>query len=573
VKKLKKVFFAFLLIFAFALQTETFAAVNLCTPSNGTPFASSVIYNNPASYGPQKAFDGLWNDDKTRWVSNGKIAGEYVGFHFNSPTIVNSIGIMDNYYAAGGVKDFRFQGSNDGTSYTNLYTGTVTTIGAFNYFNFPNTTAYTYYRIVVETNFGYQFYVAVDELQMFGNTLPAPPSPPTGLTATPGYGQVSLSWNSVSGATGYNVYVNGVKSNDSPITSTTAVSGNLTNGTTYSFTVTAVDQYGQESAQSSAVQATPTAPPPLSPPTGLTATPGYKQVSLSWNSVSGATGYNVYVNGVRSNASPIKSTSAISGNLTNGQQYTFTVTAVDQYGQESAQSSAVQATPTAPPPPSPPTGITATGGDQKVTLSWQPVPGVIGYNVYVNGKLSNSSPITSTSVVSANLTNGTQYSFTVTAVDQYGQESAQSPAVTCTPEQPVAQAPPPPSNVKVNNGTISWTTDPNAPPGTVYKIYQNGQLIGTTSGNSYTIPNYNPNAVYTVVASANGADSQQVSTGGLISQNQSWGFSPLDVFSNTMNLIFSIGSYILLLLVVIFAPQIRSFLLSLYSWIRKRWTL
>jgi fibronectin type 3 domain-containing protein len=38
-----------------------------------------------------------------------------------------------------------------------------------------------------------------------GVELPAPPAGPTGLTATPGTGQVVLSWNAVAGASNYNI--------------------------------------------------------------------------------------------------------------------------------------------------------------------------------------------------------------------------------------------------------------------------------------------------------------------------------------------------------------------------------
>ena len=56
-------------------------------------------------------------------------------------------------------------------------------------------------------------------------------------------------------------------------------------GPTYFYVVTAVNASG-ESGNSSQVSATPQAPAPQ-PPTGLTATPGNTQVSLSWSASSG----------------------------------------------------------------------------------------------------------------------------------------------------------------------------------------------------------------------------------------------------------------------------------------------
>ena len=94
------------------------------------------------------------------------------------------------------------------------------------------------------------------------------PSTPTGLAATAGNAQVALKWNASTdpddAVASYNVYRNGVKV-ASPTTTSYTQTG-LTNGTTYSYQVSAVDTHGNESALSSSVTATPQAPAPGSPP-------------------------------------------------------------------------------------------------------------------------------------------------------------------------------------------------------------------------------------------------------------------------------------------------------------------
>ena len=96
------------------------------------------------------------------------------------------------------------------------------------------------------------------------------PSAPTGVSATAGNGQTTVSWSSVSGATSYNIYwstSSGVtKSSGTKITGATSSYAHtgLTNGTTYYYVVTAVNSYG-ESSESSQVSAIPTLSPPLPP--------------------------------------------------------------------------------------------------------------------------------------------------------------------------------------------------------------------------------------------------------------------------------------------------------------------
>ena len=87
---------------------------------------------------------------------------------------------------------------------------------------------------------------------------------PTGLIATPGNGQVTLSWQSVSGAASYNIYYGTTSGgeafayNESTNMGSSAITG-LVIGATYYFEVTATNSNG-ESAKSSEVNATPVSP-------------------------------------------------------------------------------------------------------------------------------------------------------------------------------------------------------------------------------------------------------------------------------------------------------------------------
>ncbi len=94
-----------------------------------------------------------------------------------------------------------------------------------------------------------------------------PPSAPAGLTASAGDSQVALSWNAASdnvAVTGYRVYRDGIQV--ATPTGTTYTDTGRVNGTSYSYTVRAVDAAGNVSTSSNTASATPTATPPPGPP-------------------------------------------------------------------------------------------------------------------------------------------------------------------------------------------------------------------------------------------------------------------------------------------------------------------
>jgi len=82
---------------------------------------------------------------------------------------------------------------------------------------------------------------------------------PTGVaTSNATSNSMTIAWNAVAGASGYNVYRNGAKANATTIAGTSYVDTGLASGTTYSWTVTDLNPGGVESAQSSAATGTTT---------------------------------------------------------------------------------------------------------------------------------------------------------------------------------------------------------------------------------------------------------------------------------------------------------------------------
>jgi chitodextrinase len=288
------------------------------------------------------------------------------------------------------------------------------------------------------------------------------PSVPTGVTATGTSGSTAtVSWTASTDnvrVTGYHVYRNG-----SLVGTATAASyqdTGLTPNTTYTYTVSAFDGAGNESAQSPAVNATTQAADAIPPsaPSGLTATPvSASEIDLSWLAATdnvGVTGYNVYRNGSLVGTTTSSVTYQDRG-LNAGTTYSYVITALDAAGNQSAQSTGVNATTQAPDttPPSVPTGLSVTGTTSAtVSLSWAASTDnvdVTGYRVYRNGSLVGSAG--TTSFTDSGLASGTTYSYTVTAYDAAGNESARSTAVNATTATVVA--PTSPTFVQLNSAT------------------------------------------------------------------------------------------------------------------------
>lgn len=267
------------------------------------------------------------------------------------------------------------------------------------------------------------------------------PAAPADLAAAPGNAQITLTWTSSVGATGY--YIKRSTTTGGPYTQIATPSApgytdtGLTNGTKYFYVVSAYNSAGQ-SANSAEAGATPVAPAPPTP-TGLAATPGNAQVRLTWNASAGATSYHVKrstTSGAETQVAAPASNSYTDAGLTNGTKYFYVVSAVDSGG-ESANSAEVSATPAAPlTPPATPSGLQATAGNAEVSLSWNASAGAATYNL--KRSTTNGGPYnTISSPAAANysdtsVTNGTTYYYVVSAVNSAG-ESANSAQASATP--------------------------------------------------------------------------------------------------------------------------------------------
>jgi fibronectin type 3 domain-containing protein len=126
---------------------------------------------------------------------------------------------------------------------------------------------------------------------------PPVPAIPTGVTAeAQSSSSIYIKWNSVSGASGYKIYRAASASGDyshlvRDTTATICTDSGLSPGTYY-YKVSAYNSAG-ESSQSSYVYAKTLDNVPAAP-TGVTASASSDSISVTWNSVSEASGYKIY---------------------------------------------------------------------------------------------------------------------------------------------------------------------------------------------------------------------------------------------------------------------------------------
>ncbi len=179
--------------------------------------------------------------------------------------------------------------------------------------------------------------------------------------------------------------------------------------------------------------------PPTVPGNLRTTNVGSYSVSLEWDASTDNSGVAGYIVSYGAGGATVTATSTTVGGLTPDTPYTFTVKAVDIFGNESGVSNAVSVT-TEPSnditPPTAPTNLQvgATTVDS-IALSWSASSDDVGVTGYTVTYGTNSIDVNATNVVINGLDADTSYTFSVTARDGAGNVSA--PTTIQASTQPV----------------------------------------------------------------------------------------------------------------------------------------
>ena len=311
------------------------------------------------------------------------------------------------------------------------------------------------------------------------------PSAPSGLSVSNTIASLTLKWNAVKGATGYEIYragTDGKYSKITTVTSTSYVDTSVKNNAQYSYKIKAYN-----TACTSAFSTAASLKKTQISVSKLKADANGSTVQLSWTGgVTGAEGYVIYRRTEGGSYDEIGRTS--------GNTYSNTISAGIKYYYAVAVYSGSRTEDKCPEVGVmylvAPSGLSVSNTIASLTLKWNAVTDATGYEIYragTDGKYSKITTVTSTSYVDTSVKNNAQYSYKIKAYNT-ACTSAFSTAASLKKTQISV------SNLKADaNGSkvqLSWTGGVTGAEG--YVIYRRTEgsesytEIGRTAGNTYS---------------------------------------------------------------------------------------
>ncbi|MCX6530421.1 MAG: fibronectin type III domain-containing protein, partial [Actinobacteria bacterium] len=315
--------------------------------------------------------------------------------------------------------------------------------------------------------------------QVMSYTLPVfPPSAPRSVSVVASNAQVTVNWLAPSSNGGADITSYLVTSSPGVHSCTftvqagstaapTCIVTGLTNGRSYTFTVSATNSAGTSVESAASASAIPVTTP--SAPMSVVGTSSDGRVNLSWsaplqNGGTEITDYQVWYSAFSIGpfitfSEPVSTnrTAAVTG-LTNGTTYYFKIVAVNAVGLGETSAMSAGVVPAAV--PGVPTSVLAERGDEFASVSWV-APASNGATITRYTVTSNPGGLTCVWVSGPlncdvlGLANGTSYTFTVSATNSVGEGNPSSASQSVVP----AAVPGMPTSVSGSsgNGTVSLT--------------------------------------------------------------------------------------------------------------------
>ncbi len=296
---------------------------------------------------------------------------------------------------------------------------------------------------------------------------------PTNVKATPAKNQITLSWDPVNGASGYEVEVNGVRIDNNMNTSYTHNS--LQPGTEHTYRVRA--KKSSTISDWSAMLVIATLTDGFGVPANIKANAEDTSVSLSWDAVTDAVGYDVEIDGIAIDNGADTSCVHISikNDLGINANHTYRVRArsaseTSEWSELLTLSTYMLASPK---------NLTASSSDTTITAVWDSVIGAAAYDLEIDGALLPD--ITGIGHTVVGLIPGTQHRLRVRAKNQDG-TSNWSPVLTKSTQVNGLSAPAVFGIAKKNTVTVLWSSIEDA---VGYDVEADGTVIENIVGTSY----------------------------------------------------------------------------------------
>jgi len=193
-------------------------------------------------------------------------------------------------------------------------------------------------------------------------------------------------------------------------------------------------------------------------------------ITLTWEPIIGASGYIVYIDGIKVEIGNV-STYEIEG-LKANTTYTITIMAFDEAGNFSPESEVINVLTL----PDVVSDITTQATDTSVTLSWDKLSEIDGYDIEVDGELTEG--LTSETYIHSNLLPNSKHSYRVRAKNASGcGEWSELISVTTMLESPLLA-----TTITEDKVIITWGKVQGADE---YEVIRDGIILCTTTELSY----------------------------------------------------------------------------------------
>jgi len=155
----------------YLVRSTSFAKVQALVPTMTDNTHPSGICTADASYGSYQPYVVFDRDSSTIWLGNGS-TNKSVTYQFPEVQTVKRLALQTLVDTANvRIKNFKVQGSNDGSTYTDIGSFVYANNHDLQYFDLNNETSYLYYRLLVVDSYDSSLMIGIATIQYYSNTI------------------------------------------------------------------------------------------------------------------------------------------------------------------------------------------------------------------------------------------------------------------------------------------------------------------------------------------------------------------------------------------------------------------